>query len=96
MNFLSLGGLPPFLGFLPKWLTILSLINNNIYFISSIIIILTLITLYFYTRIIFSSLTINNYENIIFSFNKLNYNFLYINFFSLSTLLICELFYIIY
>nr|YP_010254850.1 NADH dehydrogenase subunit 2 [Lissorhoptrus oryzophilus]QUA05789.1 NADH dehydrogenase subunit 2 [Lissorhoptrus oryzophilus] len=96
MNFLSLGGLPPFLGFMPKWLTMLSLIKNNFYFISSIMVFLTLITLYFYTRMIFSSLTINNNENLIHYFNKLNFYFFYLNFFSLSTLLMSELLYMIY
>lgn len=59
LNFFSLGGLPPFLGFLPKWLTIQTLIQNNFYFIRIIIILITLITLYFYLRITFSTLLLN-------------------------------------
>jgi NADH-ubiquinone oxidoreductase chain 2 len=30
MSVLSLGGLPPFLGFLPKWIVIQTIITNNI------------------------------------------------------------------
>nr|AXS66101.1 NADH dehydrogenase subunit 2 [Cucujoidea sp. 46 KM-2017] len=56
MIFLSLGGLPPFLGFLPKWLTILYLNTQNLYFLSLFLIIFTLITLFFYLRMSFFSL----------------------------------------
>nr|AND95988.1 NADH deshydrogenase subunit 2 [Onthophagus laticollis] len=55
LNFMSLGGLPPFLGFLPKWLTIQIMIKMNLLSISLIIMVITLITLYFYMRIIMSS-----------------------------------------
>nr|QNP10123.1 NADH dehydrogenase subunit 2 [Ochthebius paradoxus] len=67
LNFLSLGGLPPFLGFLPKWMTIQMLIENNMYMISMIMVLMTLFTLYFYIRITFSTLMIN--------MNELNYYF---------------------
>nr|AML26280.1 NADH dehydrogenase subunit 2 [Nitidulidae sp. BMNH 1274330] len=66
LNFLSLGGLPPFLGFLPKWITINSLIMNNLYILAFILIITTLITLFYYLRIssnslmLYSSETLNN------------------------------------
>lgn len=56
LNFISLGGLPPFLGFFPKWLTIQTLIQRNMYSIAFIIILITLITLFFYLRITFSIL----------------------------------------
>nr|ALO70592.1 NADH deshydrogenase subunit 2 [Gyrohypnus fracticornis] len=62
INFLSLGGLPPFLGFFPKWITIQNLIENNLIYLSLTMIILTLITLYFYIRITFSTLMINMNE----------------------------------
>jgi len=39
INFLSLGGLPPFLGFLPKWLVIQQLTLCNQYFLLTLIII---------------------------------------------------------
>lgn len=85
-NFLSLGGLPPFLGFLPKWFTINTLINQNLKILSLILIIFSLITLFFYLRINLSSFIIlhNEYLNLNLKFNKtliIMFNFL--NIFSL-------------
>nr|YP_009045939.1 NADH dehydrogenase subunit 2 [Triops australiensis]CDR98435.1 NADH dehydrogenase subunit 2 [Triops australiensis] len=59
-NMLSLGGLPPFLGFLPKWIIIKS--ACSMFMISSIIILImsTLITLYYYIRISYNSMLISN------------------------------------
>nr|YP_009732536.1 NADH dehydrogenase subunit 2 [Trachys auricollis]QHS71072.1 NADH dehydrogenase subunit 2 [Trachys auricollis] len=56
MNFLSLGGTPPFVGFLPKWLTIQSLVANQMYMMSFLLIIAALITLYYYLRIALSTM----------------------------------------
>lgn len=64
INLLSLGGLPPFLGFIPKWIIIQLFSSKIIIFILLILLISRLITLYFYLRIFipmillsFSSLT---------------------------------------
>jgi NADH-ubiquinone oxidoreductase chain 2 len=57
---LSLGGLPPFLGFFPKWLIIEIITLIKIFAILLIIIVFTLITLFFYLRICYSALLINN------------------------------------
>jgi len=54
---LSIGGLPPFLGFLPKWIIISFIVDKEI-FIISIIIIISLITLFFYIRIAYSTLSL--------------------------------------
>lgn len=54
-NLLSLGGLPPFLGFLPKWLVIQSLVEHNYTALVTVIVIFTLGTLYFYLRIGYSA-----------------------------------------
>nr|YP_010222563.1 NADH dehydrogenase subunit 2 [Hippotiscus dorsalis]UCC46013.1 NADH dehydrogenase subunit 2 [Hippotiscus dorsalis] len=51
---LSLGGLPPLIGFLPKWIAIQSLINNQEYILLIIMIMSSLITLMFYMRIMTS------------------------------------------
>nr|YP_009995311.1 NADH dehydrogenase subunit 2 [Ochthebius atriceps]QNP09714.1 NADH dehydrogenase subunit 2 [Ochthebius atriceps] len=67
LNFLSLGGLPPFLGFMPKWLTIQTLMENNMILLTFLMIIMTLMTLYFYMRITFTTLMIN--------MNEVNYYF---------------------
>nr|YP_003331003.1 NADH dehydrogenase subunit 2 [Adelium sp. NCS-2009]ACM45063.1 NADH dehydrogenase subunit 2 [Adelium sp. NCS-2009] len=55
-NFLSLGGLPPFIGFMPKWFVINWMINNNMYSASFLMIVLTLIMLFVYIRMTFSSI----------------------------------------
>nr|WKU83832.1 NADH dehydrogenase subunit 2 [Ceriana alboseta] len=63
LNFLSLGGLPPFLGFIPKWLTIQYLTFNNQMFMMTILILMTLITLFFYLRLCYVAFMLNYYEN---------------------------------
>nr|YP_009729769.1 NADH dehydrogenase subunit 2 [Copris tripartitus]QHW07547.1 NADH dehydrogenase subunit 2 [Copris tripartitus] len=88
MNFLSLAGLPPFLGFFPKWLTIQNLIQNNFYAITLIVIIMTLITLYIYMRITLSSLILMMNEMPYYNTPKINLNSIYIiNFISMIGLL---------
>nr|YP_009112303.1 NADH dehydrogenase subunit 2 [Upogebia yokoyai]AIY61425.1 NADH dehydrogenase subunit 2 [Upogebia yokoyai] len=57
---LSLGGLPPFIGFLPKWLIIQQLSMNLQFLPLAIMLFAALITLYYYLRIIISSLTLNS------------------------------------
>nr|AML25716.1 NADH dehydrogenase subunit 2 [Staphylinidae sp. BMNH 1274192] len=89
-NFMSLGGLPPFLGFMPKWLTIQNLINQNHFILSLIMVILTLITLFYYMRITYSTLMFNSNElnfNLKTHFNK--FSMMAINCFSILGLIIC-------
>nr|AML26183.1 NADH dehydrogenase subunit 2 [Scolytinae sp. BMNH 1274290] len=69
MNFLSLGGLPPFIGFVPKWITINQMSMNSMFFLASILILFSMITLFFYLRITFSSLSLYS-SNSIFFMNK--------------------------
>nr|YP_009555371.1 NADH dehydrogenase subunit 2 [Triodia sylvina]AZU95908.1 NADH dehydrogenase subunit 2 [Triodia sylvina] len=59
LNLLSLGGLPPFLGFLPKWLMINYLVNFNMLMLSFILIMTTLISLFYYIRIFYSAFLMN-------------------------------------
>nr|ADY86043.1 NADH dehydrogenase subunit 2 [Corcyra cephalonica] len=59
INFLSLGGLPPFIGFFPKWIMINSMMSNNLFFTTFIFIMMSLIMLFFYIRIIYSSFMFN-------------------------------------
>uniref|UniRef100_Q4FCU9 NADH-ubiquinone oxidoreductase chain 2 n=1 Tax=Traulia minuta TaxID=334777 RepID=Q4FCU9_9ORTH len=63
LSLLSLGGLPPFLGFLPKWIVMQSLIENNLTILMTIMVVLTTITLYYYLRISFSALILSYTEN---------------------------------
>nr|ARH54832.1 NADH dehydrogenase subunit 2 [Tropiphorus elevatus] len=93
LNFLSLGGLPPFLGFLPKWLVINYMIDNQYYSLAGMLIIFTLISLYFYLRITFSSFTIYSKETLIILFNKINYFNFMINLFALMGLITCSTLY---
>lgn len=86
-SLLSLGGLPPFLGFIPKWLVIQALIFIKINFINLFLICISLITLFYYLKIRFSSFIINydefnwNFRNY---FNNKGYNsILALNFISL-------------
>nr|YP_010508529.1 NADH dehydrogenase subunit 2 [Philophylla fossata]UXG57142.1 NADH dehydrogenase subunit 2 [Philophylla fossata] len=62
-NLLSLGGLPPFIGFLPKWLIMQLLIMNNQYILMLIMTMMALITLFFYLRLCFTAFMLNYYEN---------------------------------
>nr|YP_010526999.1 NADH dehydrogenase subunit 2 [Clanis undulosa]UXR12336.1 NADH dehydrogenase subunit 2 [Clanis undulosa] len=59
INFLSLGGLPPFIGFLPKWIIINFLMINKFYLLTFIMMMSSLITIFFYIRIIYSSFLFN-------------------------------------
>nr|ASN65976.1 NADH dehydrogenase subunit 2 [Pogonostoma subtiligrossum] len=90
INLLSLGGLPPFLGFLPKWMVI-QFLSLNFKFILMIMIMSTLITLFFYLRIAYSSLLINHnqlnfYQINIHSMSPINF---LLTFISISGLIFC-------
>lgn len=59
VNILSLGGLPPLLGFLPKWLLIVFIRTNYANFIILLIIIITIVTLRFYINITLRAFIVN-------------------------------------
>lgn len=91
INLLSLGGLPPFLGFFPKWIIIQHL-RTNYRLILLIIIIMTLITLFFYLRIAYTSLVINHNEmNFIKTKTNVSKSNMFISFMSIIGLTICTL-----
>nr|UMI33218.1 NADH dehydrogenase subunit 2 [Dendrolimus punctatus] len=87
INFLSLGGLPPFIGFLPKWIIINFLINNKMFLLSFIFIMMSLIMLFFYIRIIYSSLMFNYIKMKWFKTHFKNNFLLFTNFMSLISIL---------
>nr|YP_009184021.1 NADH dehydrogenase subunit 2 [Pyrinioides aurea]ALN96950.1 NADH dehydrogenase subunit 2 [Pyrinioides aurea] len=87
INFLSLGGLPPFLGFFPKWIVINFLMINKLYFLTFIFIMMSLIMLFFYIRISYSSLMFNYLKLKWFKINIKNKMFLMNNIFCLISLL---------
>nr|YP_009176806.1 NADH dehydrogenase subunit 2 [Delia antiqua]ALJ11005.1 NADH dehydrogenase subunit 2 [Delia antiqua] len=84
-NLLSLGGLPPFLGFFPKWIVIQSLTMNNQLLLLTFMVLMALITLYFYMRLCYSAFMLNYYESnwLTFSYYKSNY---------MSIFMICSFF----
>nr|AVN68225.1 NADH dehydrogenase subunit 2 [Phyllodromica sp. Phil] len=90
-SLLSLGGLPPFLGFLPKWIIIQSLTQNEMYLLGFLMTIFSLITLYYYLRISYSSLLLLSLESN-WNFN-MNYDFInmmiMVSMMSLLGLMIC-------
>nr|YP_010533737.1 NADH dehydrogenase subunit 2 [Sabethes tarsopus]UXX46888.1 NADH dehydrogenase subunit 2 [Sabethes tarsopus] len=99
LNFLSLGGLPPFLGFLPKWIVIQNLIFLNHYFLLLISTCFSLITLFYYLRISYSIYMLNYNKNswmLINNYFYKNINFtLIFNFFSIFGLILISLIYMI-
>nr|UFK62194.1 NADH dehydrogenase subunit 2 [Cicindela puritana] len=97
LNLLSLGGLPPFLGFFPKWMIIQQL-SNKYSMIVLIMILATLITLFFYMRIAYTSIIINH-NQMNFSINqtnKMSLTNLIFTFISLTGLTICTLMFNLY
>nr|YP_009184349.1 NADH dehydrogenase subunit 2 [Cyclopes didactylus]ALO62397.1 NADH dehydrogenase subunit 2 [Cyclopes didactylus] len=52
---LSLGGLPPLSGFVPKWMIIQELTKNNLLILPTMMAILALLNLYFYMRLIYAT-----------------------------------------
>jgi len=68
LNLLSLGGLPPLLGFIRKVIIIKTLIMNTIIIITFILITASLISIFFYCRVIYSAIII-----------KQKYNYLSVN-----------------
>nr|YP_001936645.1 NADH dehydrogenase subunit 2 [Uroctonus mordax]ACA62670.1 NADH dehydrogenase subunit 2 [Uroctonus mordax] len=52
INLLSLGGMPPFLGFFPKWVVIEKLLWSS-FILAMILILSSLISLYFYLRVVY-------------------------------------------
>nr|YP_008081152.1 NADH dehydrogenase subunit 2 [Amata formosae]AGH27307.1 NADH dehydrogenase subunit 2 [Amata formosae] len=96
INFLSLGGLPPFIGFFPKWIIINFMINNQMYFLILIMILMSLIVLFFYIRIIYSTFMFNYFKMKWFKTLIKNNKFLLINmlsFFSLMGMIFSTLFF---
>nr|APX40707.1 NADH dehydrogenase subunit 2 [Cryptocephalus bipunctatus] len=91
MNFLSLGGLPPFLGFFPKWLTIQQLIFMNNYSLVLLLILLTLIAMFFYCRLSLIPMTMLNQVNLTKISKKVNFTIIFTNILSLTALVVISL-----
>uniref|UniRef100_UPI0030E23CFD NADH dehydrogenase subunit 2 n=1 Tax=Austruca sindensis TaxID=1316774 RepID=UPI0030E23CFD len=59
-NFLSLSGLPPFTGFVPKWMLIQIMLNQKLFLPLFFLLSSALVTLYFYLRMIIPYILILN------------------------------------
>nr|YP_009045494.1 NADH dehydrogenase subunit 2 [Appias sylvia]AHA03858.1 NADH dehydrogenase subunit 2 [Appias sylvia] len=97
INFFSLGGLPPFLGFFPKWLIINYLMSNNFFIVSFVFVMSSLILLFVYIRIIYSSLMFFSFKLKWFKiFIKNNFLILihFFNFISLLGMIISTFFFL--
>nr|YP_009446039.1 NADH dehydrogenase subunit 2 [Triuncina daii]ARA91010.1 NADH dehydrogenase subunit 2 [Triuncina daii] len=87
INFLSLGGLPPFLGFMPKWIIINFLMINKFYFLTFIFVMTSLIIIYYYIQIIYSSFMFNYFKMKWMNFFIKNNFILLINLFSFISIM---------
>nr|ACS37158.1 NADH dehydrogenase subunit 2 [Schistometopum thomense] len=75
ITLLSLGGLPPFSGFMPKWLIIQELTMQHLYTLATIMAISSLLSLFFYLRLSYSLiLTLSPNTNNSFMSWRLNSN----------------------
>lgn len=62
ISLFSLGGLPPLLGIFPKWLGLLSLLRGDYLFVCYILLLLGVISLYYYLRLGYGILIFLNYS----------------------------------
>nr|YP_009192176.1 NADH dehydrogenase subunit 2 [Owenia fusiformis]ALO81694.1 NADH dehydrogenase subunit 2 [Owenia fusiformis] len=52
LNFFSLAGLPPFLGFMSKWVALQAMVNSGSYFLGCGLLVGALMNLYYYTIVV--------------------------------------------
>nr|QHH25535.1 NADH dehydrogenase subunit 2 [Trypetoptera punctulata] len=78
MSLLSLGGLPPFVGFFPKWMVIQLLSTNHQFVMMTILVTFSLVTLFFYLRMGYSAFSIGHSESNWFLCSSLSKNTLYL------------------
>nr|YP_010311853.1 NADH dehydrogenase subunit 2 [Planusocoris schaeferi]UNA71161.1 NADH dehydrogenase subunit 2 [Planusocoris schaeferi] len=81
---LSIGGLPPFIGFLPKWMVIQMMINSKLFILLVIMLLMSLMVLFYYMRMlifyILSFSTMNKWLVFKSKNNTLMYSIIVINF----------------
>nr|AFI23539.1 NADH dehydrogenase subunit 2 [Peloridora minuta] len=82
LSFLSLSGMPPLIGFLPKWLILEKMLETSMYFTMIMMIMFTLLSLFIYLRITFNLMVLHscfmkmNYWKMVFSNKMLMINWL--------------------
>nr|ASS30666.1 NADH dehydrogenase subunit 2 [Gastroptychus rogeri] len=62
ISILSLGGMPPFVGFIPKWILLQEMVFLNNFILLIILLLTTLVILYFYLRMIFSMFMFSSFQ----------------------------------
>jgi len=92
--FISLRGIPPFLGFLPKWLIIEALSNNSLFLVGFFILLGSLVNIFYYLKVIINILLriFNLRQGRIFNYK---YNFI-LSLLRFSRVFLLGLFYIFY
>nr|ASY98223.1 NADH dehydrogenase subunit 2 [Popa spurca] len=100
ISLMSLGGLPPFVGFFPKWITIQFMMQNMMIFTAMILIFSSLLTLYYYMRFMYATLMITNLETtwtpMIYSKYNLSKTIMFSLFLLIMGMLTCTLFLSVY
>nr|AIM19536.1 NADH dehydrogenase subunit 2 [Diceroprocta semicincta] len=96
--FMSMGGLPPFLGFIPKLVLIYCLVLNNLLFPCFILVMTALLVLFFYMRIVYTGMMINSMSLMVkfysmYSLSWMFYVFGILSIFGLFILLMMSLFF---
>nr|QID48458.1 NADH dehydrogenase subunit 2 [Systolederus spicupennis] len=95
MSMMSLGGMPPLLGFLPKWMLIQEMMYNLMYMVTLILIMSSAITMYFYLKLFLSAGLMyfkENKWNKNFHLKKMNKMALYLNMMSMMGLMLSPLY----
>nr|YP_010954436.1 NADH dehydrogenase subunit 2 [Ostrocerca truncata]WMV01999.1 NADH dehydrogenase subunit 2 [Ostrocerca truncata] len=72
VTLLSLGGLPPFVGFMPKWIVIQGMVNTGHMFLITLMVVTTLITLFYYLRTSFGAFMLTYTETLWNEFTPMN------------------------
>nr|YP_009643428.1 NADH dehydrogenase subunit 2 [Melamphaus rubrocinctus]APO08858.1 NADH dehydrogenase subunit 2 [Melamphaus rubrocinctus] len=57
---MSMGGMPPFMGFIPKWMVMQNMINSQLWLIMLVMVLMSLLTLFYYIRMFFPMIMIYN------------------------------------
>nr|YP_010835937.1 NADH dehydrogenase subunit 2 [Scopura montana]WGC89456.1 NADH dehydrogenase subunit 2 [Scopura montana] len=97
---LSLGGLPPFLGFLPKWIVIQTMVQSGLIFLVIFMVVMTLITLFYYLRTSFTAFMLTyaqtQWNFIFYQTNSMHYFLMILTMISIFGLMICSLLFAIF
>nr|QFK69074.1 NADH dehydrogenase subunit 2 [Phymatostetha punctata]QFK69087.1 NADH dehydrogenase subunit 2 [Phymatostetha punctata] len=78
---LSMGGLPPMLGFMPKWMIIQLTVMSNMYIVTLVMVTSSLVVLFYYIQMSFSMLMINSQKLKWTEFSIMNNKMMILSFF---------------